>query len=198
VLGTSAKLSEVCRGTIIRLPLSHCDTSTDVDCYGAGIDAVSPGINQYLRAFKANKGKDPDTPTYQEAMNGQDREEFEAAMSTKIKDLEIKELEDHKTWIAIPKSKVPKDARVLPSTWVFQIKQFPDGLKRKYKARLCVRGDRQIEGVKCNEKYPPVVSWSSVRLMLCLSVSNDLASKQVDFSNAFVQAKLGANKHINI
>ena len=113
---------------------------TDVDCYGAGIDSVHPGVNQYIGAFKANKGKDPDTPTYNEAMNGPDREEFEAAMAS-----EIKELEDHKTWIAIPKSKVPKDVRVLPSTWVFRIKRFPDGRKRKYKARFCVRGDRQIE-----------------------------------------------------
>ena len=113
---------------------------TDVDCYGAGIDAVHPGINQYIGAFKANKGKDPDTPTFNKAMNGPNSEEFEAAMAS-----EIKELEDHKTWIAIPKSKVPKDARVLPSTLVFQIKQFPDGRKRKYKARFCVRGDRQIE-----------------------------------------------------
>jgi hypothetical protein len=62
---------------------------TYVDC---GIDAVHPGTNQYLKAFKANKGKDPNTPTYNEAMNGPDREEFEAAMST-----EIKELEDHRT-----------------------------------------------------------------------------------------------------
>ena len=58
---------------------------TNVDC---GIDAVHPGINQYLRAFKANKRKDPDTLMYNEAMNGPDREEFEAAMSTKIKELE--------------------------------------------------------------------------------------------------------------
>jgi hypothetical protein len=34
--------------------------------------------------------------------------------------------------------------------------------------------------------------------MLCLSASQDLASKQVDFSNAFVQAELGADEHIYI
>jgi hypothetical protein len=34
--------------------------------------------------------------------------------------------------------------------------------------------------------------------MLCLSVSQGLASKQVDFGNAFVQAKLGADEHIYI
>ena len=43
---------------------------TDVDCYGAGIDGIHPGINQFPSAFKAVKGTDPDLPTYREAMNG--------------------------------------------------------------------------------------------------------------------------------
>jgi hypothetical protein len=73
---------------------------TDVDC---GINAVHQGINQYLVAFKANKGKDQDTPTYQEAMNGSNREEIEPAMSS-----EIKELEDHKTWIENSKVQGPQ------------------------------------------------------------------------------------------
>ena len=61
-----------------------------------------------------------------------------------------------------------------------------------------MRGDRQVEGVNYDEKYSPVISWSTVRLMLCLSISKDLASRQVDFSKAFVQAKLGADEHIYI
>ena len=36
---------------------------------------------------------------------------------------------------------------VLPSTWAFKCKRFPDGSVRKIKARFCVRGDRQKEGV---------------------------------------------------
>jgi Reverse transcriptase (RNA-dependent DNA polymerase) len=61
-----------------------------------------------------------------------------------------------------------------------------------------VRGDRQVEGVDYTEKYSPVVSWSTVRMMLCLSLSQDLCSKQVDFSNAFVQAELGSDEHIYV
>jgi hypothetical protein len=78
---------------------------------------------------------------------------------------------------------------VLPLTWVFQIKQFPDGRKRKYKARFCVRGDQQIEGVNYDENYSSVLSWSIVQLLLCLLVSKDLARKQ---------AELGADEHIYI
>eukprot|EP00804_Cyclotella_cryptica_P006884 CCRYP_020802-RA/>CCRYP_020802-RA protein AED:0.48 eAED:0.48 QI:0/0/0/1/0/0/2/0/93 len=35
---------------------------------------------------------------------------------------------------------------VLPSTWAFRLKRFPNGLAKKFKARFCIRGDRQIEG----------------------------------------------------
>ncbi len=35
------------------------------------------------------------------------------------------------------------DMNVLPSTWVFKIKRYPDGHVNKIKARFCTRGDRQ-------------------------------------------------------
>jgi hypothetical protein len=68
--------------------------------------------------------KDPDSLTYSEAMTGEDREPFEDAMANEISDLE-----KHKTWTTILRSDVPSDAKVLPSTWVFKIKHYPDGRK---------------------------------------------------------------------
>ena len=163
---------------------------TDVDT--GGLDGLHPAMVQYPMALKANK-RDPDTPTYHEAMNGQHRSEFEEAMVQ-----EITELEDHKTWTAVKKRSLPQGAKVLPSTWAYQIKRFPDGRHRKFKARFCVRGDRQVEGVDYTEKYSPVVSWSTVRMLLCLSISQGLHTRQVDFSNAFVQAELKTDEFIYI
>ena len=54
---------------------------------------------------------------------------------------------------------------VLPSTWAFRCKRFPDGTIKKLKARFCARGDRQLEGVDFFDTYAPVASWSTVRLM---------------------------------
>jgi hypothetical protein len=164
---------------------------TDVDT--GALDGLHPGITQFPMALKAAYGKDPDTPTYAEAMNGPDREQYEEAM---VK--EIAELEEHKTWTMMPKSALPKTAKLLPSTWVLRLKRYPNGRARKHKARFCVRGDRQVEGVDYTEKYSPVVSWSTVRMLLCLSLSKDLRSRQVDFSNAFVQAELGKDEHIYV
>ena len=53
-----------------------------------------------------------------------------------------------------------------------------------------MRGDRQKEGVDFFDMYAPVVSWSTVRLLLTLSVIHDLETQQVDYTNAFVQADL--------
>jgi hypothetical protein len=51
--------------------------------------------------------------------------------------------------------------------WVFKIMRFPDGRIQRFKARLVVRGDFQVEGVDYDEKYAPVVvPWSTVQLLL--------------------------------
>jgi hypothetical protein len=51
-----------------------------------------------------------------------------------------------------------------------------------FKARLgVVRGDFQVEGEDYDEKYAPVVPWSTVRLLLSITASQGLATRQVDF-----------------
>jgi hypothetical protein len=80
--------------------------------------------------------------------------------------------------------------------WWLRAKRYLDGRMRKHKARFCVRGDRQVEGVDYTDKYSPVVSWSTVRMLITLSLKEDLYTRQVDFSNAFVQALLNPDEHI--
>jgi hypothetical protein len=87
--------------------------------------------------YKAST-KDPDIISHDEAMTDADnKEEWKKAMAQ-----EIQQLEDHGTWEQVPIS----DARteVLPLTWVPRRKRSPDGeIKKKLKARICVRGDLQ-------------------------------------------------------
>jgi hypothetical protein len=87
-----------------------------------GIDSVHPAIVQFPAALKANK-KDPNSPSFQEAMTGPYREEFLEAMHT-----EVSELESHNCWDVIPLTTVPPEgAKVIPTMWVFKIKRYPDG-----------------------------------------------------------------------
>ena len=79
---------------------------------------------------------------------------------------------------------------VLPSTWAFKCKRFPDGSVRKLKARFCPRGDKQIAGKDYFETFAPVVMWQSVRFILVLSILLGLEIKQVDYTAAFVHAPI--------
>ena len=69
---------------------------------------------------------------------------------------------------------------------------------RKNKARLCVRGDKQIAGVNYFESYAPVASWSTVRMVMNLAIQRGWATRQVDFSNAFVQATLKEEVYVEL
>jgi hypothetical protein len=65
---------------------------------------------------------------------------------------------------------------VLPSTWAFKIKQFPDGTVKKFKARFCACGDRQKEGINFFETWAPVVQWSTIRIVMVLAAKLGLES----------------------
>ena len=130
--------------------------------------------------YKASTS-DPDTLTYNQALaNIDSKEEWKQAMAN-----EIQQLENHGTWEQVPISDAK--GKILPLTWVLRRKRSPDGEVKKLKARICARGDLQ-EGDY--ETFAPVVSWISVRIFLVLSITFKWTTCSIDFSNAFVQAKL--------
>ena len=143
------------------------------------LDVTSPMIYAAAR-----KRKDPDTPDYALAMSGDDKEEYLVAMHKEITELKAKD-----TWSVVPRSDA-ESHNILPSTWAFKKKRYPDGRARKFKARFCCRGDRQLEGVDYFETYAPTVGWSTIRLLLTMTLANGWATRQVDYTNAFAQADI--------
>jgi hypothetical protein len=123
-------------------------------------------------------------------MNHPDADGFWKAANDEIKTL----TKTMKVWDEVPRESW---MNVLPSTWAFWIKRFPDGMICKFKARFCARGDRQIHGVDFFDTYAPVVSWTTVRLMLMLSLELGLATKQVDYTAAFVHAPIDKPAHFD-
>jgi hypothetical protein len=144
-------------------------------------------------AMKALAVHDPDSPRLHEAMQGDHRDEFLAAMGK-----EISELESHGTWTIVRKETMPDGANLLPSTWALKVKRYPHGNMRKLKARFCVRGDKQIAGVDYFESYAPVASWSTIRMVMNTAIQRGWATRQVDFSNAFVQATLKEEVYVDL
>ena len=107
-------------------------------------------------AFAAKTNND-DVPNFFQAMNGNDAEGFYQAM---VKELE--QLASINAYTEILIESVPEGANILDSTWAFKRKRYPDGTVRKLKARWCVHGDQQIEGIDFFDNYSPVVACNKV------------------------------------
>ena len=137
-------------------------------------------------AFAMKKVDNPDLPNFKQAMSGDNSQEYWEAMQD-----EIRNLEKRKTWDYVNKTTLPPKTYLVPGTWTFQAKRKPDGSFQKFQSRWCLRGDlMKKNGVEPDSVFSPVCQWSSVRLMLVLSLMLGLYTESVDFSNAFIQADL--------
>jgi hypothetical protein len=124
---------------------------------------------------------DPDTLSYQEAMRAADHDEFKVAAKKEIGDL-VKQ----GTWKVV--NKLEAKGKILPGIWVFRRKRHPgSGEITKNKGRYTVRGDLQ-EGTF--DTFAPVVQWSTIRMLMAVSLKYGYHTRSIDFSSAFVQAKL--------
>ena len=150
-------------------------------------DDDDPVIQHWSHPFAFSaKANSLDTPNFNEAMNGPDREGFKQAM-----DSELEQLEAMNVWKKVPRSKALKNHRtIIACTWAFRRKRYPDGAVKKLKARLCARGDQQVDGVDYFDTFSRVEQWSTIRLMLIISILLDLRTVQVDYTLAFVHAPL--------
>jgi Reverse transcriptase (RNA-dependent DNA polymerase) len=136
---------------------------------------------EFICGIYAASASDPDTMSYQEAMRAPDNFEFKQAASKEIADL-VKQ----GTWKIVNKSDAK--TKILPGIWVFRRKRNPGtGAITKYKGRFTVRGDLQ-EGVF--DTFAPVVQWSTIRMLMAISLKYGYHTRSIDFSSAFVQAEL--------
>ena len=90
------------------------------------------------------------------------------------------------------------DMKVLPSTWAFKVKRYPDGSVKKFKARFSARGDRQVNGVNFWETWSPVVQWPTIRTVMILAAKEMWASAQCDITAAFVTASIRENEVVYV
>jgi hypothetical protein len=85
---------------------------------------------------------------------------------------------------------------VIPSTWAFKCKRYPDGCIKKFKARFCARGIKQLKGIDFFETYAPVVQWTTIQLMLILEILLGLKSKQGNVLCAFLHGELERGENV--
>jgi hypothetical protein len=160
------------------------DLADDADTYT--VTDVQPHL---LSAISAKN--DPDAPTFNQAINSSNAEQWWDAMEVEMNTLEV----DLEAWHLVRREPW---MNVLCSKWAFRVKRFPNGLVKKFKARFCVRGDMQIEGVDFFETWAPVVHWPTVRALIILATKMELVSAQADITAAFVHAELDEDEHIYV
>ena len=117
---------------------------------------------------------DKDHPTYKGILKG-DKEEKDTWDKAMVK--ELTSLADLGSFQMV---NMPRGTSVLQSTWEFRRKRYPDGSLKTYKARFCVRGYQQIQGVDVFDTYAPVVFWITVRFLLVFSIILNMHTQQVD------------------
>ena len=132
-----------------------------------------------------------DSPTYTQAINSPHADKWWEARESELTTLES----ELQAWGLIP---CEPWMHVLPNTWAFPLKHIPNGLAKKFKARFCIHGDRQVEGVDFFEAWAPVVQWTTVRSRMVLATRMNLVSAQADITAAFLHVPLGLDEHIYV
>jgi transposase InsO family protein len=136
----------------------------------------APDLFAIARSAVGFYGDEP--ATYHEATTGPDASQWHDAMQA-----EMDAMERLEAFQKVPVRSVPEGEKVLPSRWVYKIK--PD----KYKARICVRGDKQPLS-QAGDTFSPTMKFITVRLLFALAALYSFTVWQMDVCNAFVNAKL--------
>ena len=77
---------------------------------------------------------------------------------------EMDSLVNNHTWDLV---QFPAGKRALHNKWVYRLKK-EDGGKKRYKARLVVKGFAQKKGIDFDEIFSPVVKMTSIRTILSI------------------------------
>ena len=120
--------------------------------------------------------------SFKEATECSDSDRWKLAM-----DAEIASMDSLNVWTL---QTLPKDRKVVGSTWVYKKKIGPDGEISSYKARLVAQGYSQQYGIDYQETFSPVIRFESIRTILALSVQHDWKVHQMDVSTAFLNGNM--------
>lgn len=100
---------------------------------------------------------------------------------------ELDALNKNETWCLTP---LPTGKKAIRSKWVYRIKYNSNGSIERYKARLFILENRQIEGVDFTETFAPVARMASVRVFLAVAAVKKWELHQMDVHNAFLHGDL--------
>jgi hypothetical protein len=129
-----------------------------------------------------------DNPTVEQALRRPGKQHWLIAM-----DEEYKSLLKNNTWT---KMALPPGRKSIGLKWVLKLKRLPDGRMDKYKARLVVKGYKQVEGVDYSLLFAPVAKRTSLLYFLHFVAAQDLECHAIDFTTAFLNGSLAEDIYV--
>ncbi|KAK1642030.1 hypothetical protein QYE76_059835 [Lolium multiflorum] len=139
-------------------------------------DWYDPALNVIL----VDNNNDPET--YEEAMMSPDSNKWQEAMKS-----EMGSMYENQVWTLVD---LPDGRKVVENKWIFKKKIDADGNVTVYKARLVMKGFRQIQGVDYDETFSPVAKLKSVRILLAIAAFFDYEIWQMDVKTAFLNGDI--------
>lgn len=155
-------------------------------------DVTSDMDNTSYHALLAEINSDPSS--YKEAMQTREKYKWQEAISE-----ELLSMKENEVWVLVDRPK-PTSAKsklnVINSRWVLK-RKYKDG-GTKYKARLVIRGFKDLTQYDLTETYAPVSRLSLVRAVLAIINKYDLEVVQLDVKTAFLNGKLDEHIYMEI
>ena len=84
----------------------------------------------------------------------------------------------------------PEGRKLMSTRYVFALKESADGFVERFKVRRVARGFSQIEGIDYYDTYSSVVSATAIRFICSIIAENQLVTRQIDISTAYLNSPL--------
>lgn len=127
---------------------------------------------------------------FEEATSCPEANMWEEAMKEELQSM------DHNEVYEVTKR--PSNRKVVGCKWLYKKKKDQKGNTMRYKARLVAQGYTQQFGIDYNHTYAPVLSYTSLRILLALGATMNLLIEQMDVKTAFLHGNLEEEIYMEI
>jgi len=107
----------------------------------------------------------------------------------------ISALEKNETWTI---EMLLSGKKPISCKWVYQFKYRSDGTIERYKARLVIWDDHQVEGFEFHETFAPVAKMTRIQCFLAVAVAKGWELHQLDVNNAFLHGDLDEEVYMKL
>ena len=97
---------------------------------------------------------------------------------------------ENQVWSLIKRPKTVKANEVLDCKWVFVKKYKPGVSNLIHKARLVIKGFKQIEGRDYENVYAPTLNAESLKLLIIIAISLNFKIVSADFTTAYLNSRI--------